>query len=134
MISKVDVAGTPIDRDGVKLEGFDKSVLEHYDRNFVSAIGVYAGPFTTVGWRQATADLKREERKCQIPALQERIMGARVMASKMPEGASPWDALTMMFELSQQYPHVTAVDGVARRYMREACDRVMRNEFIGGGV
>ncbi len=118
---------------GVTLGGIDKLRAEYMERLYESPLALYTNPFLRSGWMQVTAELRRKERKCQIEALRERITGARIMASKMPPGASPFDAMKIMWEVDEVI-HSPRVDGVARRHMRETCYEVMMKEFIGRDV
>jgi hypothetical protein len=118
---------------GVILEGISKLQAEYMERLWESPLTIYTNPFLKAGWRQVAHDLREQERRCQQPELQERIRGARIMASKMPPGASPWDAMKAMWEIEETI-HDKCIDGLARRFMREACYKVLMKEFIGRDV
>jgi hypothetical protein len=125
--------GSPLDRDGLVLQGIPKLQIEHMERTLPCPLPVFGQPFTRAGWRQTSAELRRRERKAQLPALSERYKAMRLLAAKMPDQASPWDAMVVADEFHRALK-VFVFDGVARGFLRDACYKVMNREFIGRNV
>lgn len=129
MIREVKEDVRTLESDGLGLHGISKLQLEMFERKFDSPLAVYSHPFSRGAWRQLAAELRRRERKSGVPAMQERYSAARKLASKMPEGASPWDLLTSMWEIEQN-TKLWIVDGVARRIAREAAYKILMR-YVG---
>ena len=122
-----------LEKNGFEISGIPKLQAEHLESMLESALPVLGQAFSRTGWRLVGEHLRRQERKCRIPYLEERIKAARIMARYMPATAQVMDALTAMEEM-ERLGGVKMCDGLARRMLREAAYAVMNKEFGGRQV
>lgn len=124
--------GSDLAADGLELEGIAKMQFEWMESRLSSPSSVYGREFPRGAWRQVSAVLRGVARRTRSEALRDSVAKAMAMARLMPAGASPWQYLKTLHDAEVEA--AGAPDREAQRAGREACYKVMMEEYAGRRV
>jgi hypothetical protein len=125
--------GSRLMKYGLELGGIDKLKAEMFERNSISPEQVFAEPFHKNAWRLVGDELKRQRRGIPERSDTQHDLDICIVTANLVEGGTtPWDALVLQAECCEIQWGKTRPN--AQRLLREACYKVLNEEFLGRKV
>ena len=125
--------GSRLMKNGLSLSGIDKLKAEYFERKCVSPEQVFGEPFHKNAWRLVRDELVRQRRKVPERSETQNDLDICIVTAALVEGGTtPWDALVLQAECCEVQWGKTRPN--AQRLLREACYKVLNEEFLGRQV
>ena len=132
-MSRFDPDPNRILKDGLKFDALSRHQANYIESLAGGIMTVIFDPLPKKAWEALDGRFRRLERKAQEPGVVKRWERIRALAKKMPDGASPWDFMKILYEVEQNTSD-PFIDDVARGMFRDESYKYLMNEFGARGV